>query len=254
MEVDAIKLITDLSVKYDVRTHIVHLSTAEAIPIIRQCREITSRLTVETCHHYLSISSEEVPDASPEYKCAPPIRDHNNQKKLWQALIDGDINLVVSDHSPSTPGVKMLTYGKNRGDFLKAWGGISSVQFGLSLFWTQCQKYGMDLSDVVRLMCTAPAELCGLSNRKGKIAVGYDADFCVWDPDAEFTITQNIVQFQNKANPYMGRKLKGLVHATIVRGLHVFQDGENFQQPMGELIKKMNSEDILLSNYDDEEN
>ncbi|XP_037028604.1 allantoinase [Bradysia coprophila] len=238
MEVDAIKLVTDLSVKYDVRTHIVHLSTADALPLIRKCREKRCRLTVETCHHYLNISAEEVPDASTEYKCAPPIRDHNNQKKLWQALIDGDINLVVSDHSPSTPGVKMLTYGKNRGDFLKAWGGISSVQFGLSLFWTQCKNYGMGLSDVVRLMCTAPAELCGINDFKGKIAEGYDADFCVWDPDDGFTVTQDIVQFQNKANPYMGRKLNGLVHATIVRGSHVFQDGENFRQPMGNLIER----------------
>lgn len=113
-----------------VKTHIVHLSAADAIPIIRKCREKSCRLTVETCHHYLNISAEDVPDASTEYKCAPPIRGRDNQKKLWQGLIDGDINLVVSDHSPSTPGVKMLTYGKNRGDFLKAWGGISSVQFG----------------------------------------------------------------------------------------------------------------------------
>lgn len=113
-----------------VRTHIVHLSAADAIPLIRSSRKKGARLTVETCHHYLSISAEDVPDCQTEFKCAPPIRDQHNQTRLWQAIVDGDIDLVVSDHSPSTAVVKMLTYGKDRGDFLKAWGGISSVQFG----------------------------------------------------------------------------------------------------------------------------
>lgn len=121
------------------------MSTAEAIPIIRQSRLNGARLTVETCHHYLSLCAEEVPDAQTEFKCAPPIRDQANRAQLWQAILAEDINLVVSDHSPSTPGVKMLTYGKNRGDFLKAWGGISSVQFGnQSLFfldWLKINNY-----------------------------------------------------------------------------------------------------------------
>lgn len=122
--------------KHSVRTHIVHLSASEAIPLIRQSRKDGARLTVETCHHYLSLCAEEVPDAQTEYKCAPPIRDQANRERLWKGILDGDINLVVSDHSPSTPGVKMLTYGKNRGDFLKAWGGISSVQFGKMCVWS----------------------------------------------------------------------------------------------------------------------
>ena len=119
---------------YSVRTHIVHLSTSEAIPLIRESRTNGAQLTVETCHHYLSLCAEDVPDASTEYKCAPPIRGISNREKLWQGILDDDINLVVSDHSPSTPGVKMLIYGKNRGDFLKAWGGISSVQFGIDFY------------------------------------------------------------------------------------------------------------------------
>lgn len=108
----------------------MHLSASEAIPLIKQSRLNGAKLTVETCHHYLSLCAEEVPDAQTEFKCAPPIRDQKNREQLWAGILNGDINLVVSDHSPSTPGVKMLTYGKNRGDFLKAWGGISSVQFG----------------------------------------------------------------------------------------------------------------------------
>lgn len=108
---------------------------------------------------------------------------------------------------------------------------------GLSLFWTNCRKYNLDIPDVVRLLCTAPAELCGLTATKGRIAVGYDADFCVWDPTAEFTVSPDIIQFQNKANPYMGTKLQGLVHATVVRGHHVFEDSERFGEPKGRLLR-----------------
>lgn len=126
------KILTQI-VHFSVRTHIVHLSTSEAIPLIKQCREqVGIRLTVETCHHYLSLAAEDVPDYHVEYKCCPPIRDRNNQQRLWKGIVDGDINLVVSDHSPSTPDVKMLTDGADRGNFLKSWGGISSVQFGKS--------------------------------------------------------------------------------------------------------------------------
>lgn len=174
------------------------MSTAEALPIIIEARKNGAKLTVETCHHYLSITAEDIPDEHTEFKCAPPIRDRSNQEKLWQALKDGHINLVVSDHSPSTPGVKLLTAGKNRGNFLKAWGGISSVQFGLPLFWTNCKRYGFTLTDLIRLMCEEPAKLVGLDHRKGKIAVGYDADFCVWDPEEEFTVSPDIIEFQNK--------------------------------------------------------
>lgn len=182
-----------------------------------------------------------MPDAHTEYKCAPPIRDAANRERLWQALCDGDLNLVVSDHSPSTPAVKMLTHsaGSQRGDFLRAWGGISSVQFGLSLFWTHCQRYGLGVADVVRLMCQAPAALCGLDgerHRKGRLEVGWSADFCVWDPDATFTVRPEMIEFQNKANPYMDRELRGVVRATIVRGRVVFEEGEAFGVPCGKLL------------------
>lgn len=224
-----------------VRTHIVHLSTADAIPLIRQARHSGAQLTVETCHHYLSLSADQVPDAHTEFKCAPPIRDAANRERLWQALCAGDLNLVVSDHSPSTPGVKMLTYGAHRGDFLRAWGGISSVQFGLPLFWTHCREFGLGIADVVRLMSREPARLCGLDGvrhrKAGRIAAGWSADFCVWDPEAEFEVRPEIVEFQNKANPYMERVLRGVVHATVVRGNVVFQAGEGFgAKPLGKLL------------------
>lgn len=147
----------------------------------------------------------------------------------------------------------MLTYGANRGDFLRAWGGISSVQFGLSLFWTQCSKYGLGLADVQRLMCSAPAALCGLDgerHRKGRIAVGWSADFCVWDPDAEFTVRADMIEFQNKANPYMDRVLRGVVHATVVRGRVVYQAGEKFGVASGKLL--LNIDELVVPDDEDD--
>ncbi|XP_055704676.1 allantoinase isoform X2 [Phlebotomus papatasi] len=236
MEKKAIDMVTRLSAKYNVRTHIVHLSSADPLPVIKEARMNGARLTLETCHHYLTLSAEEIPDAHTEYKCSPPIRTAENRMKLWEAIKARDIDMIVSDHSPSTPGIKLLTYGKSRGDFMRAWGGISSVQFGLSLFWTHCQSHELTLNDLHRLLCQEPAKLLGIDSWKGRIAVGYDADFCVWDPDASFAITSDIIHFQNKANPYMGKVVRGKVHATVLRGLIVFKEDEPFANPMGKLI------------------
>lgn len=163
-----------------------------------EARRKGAHLTVETCHHYLTLAAEDIPDEHTEYKCSPPIRYKMNQKQLWNALKEGHINLVVSDHSPSTPELKLLLPGQDKGNFMKAWGGIASVQFGLSLLWTNCHEHGCKLADVVRLLSEEPAKLVGLDHRKGKIAIGYDADFCVWNPDEEVTVTPDIIQFKNK--------------------------------------------------------
>lgn len=178
------------------------MSSARALPYIIRAKQKGAQLTVETCHHYLTLEAEDIPDGHTEYKCSPPIRRKMNKKKLWKALKEGHINLVVSDHSPSTPDLKLLTPGKDKGNFLKAWGGIASVQFGLSLLWTNCQEHGCDLADVVRLLSEEPAKLVGLGQRKGKIAIGYDADFCVWDPDEEFIVTPQIIYFKNKVHTH----------------------------------------------------
>lgn len=137
--------------------------------------------------------------------------------------------------------MKLLIFGKNRGNFMEAWGGISSVQFGLSLFWTNCQKYNLQIQDVIRLLCKMPAKLVGFDHVKGRIAPGYDADFCVFNPDEEFQVSQEIIQFKNKANPYMGKQLKGVVQATIVMGDIVFENGVIQGPPKGcILLRKKN--------------
>lgn len=217
--------------------HIVHLSSADVLPMIKNAKYEGKKITVETCHHYLTIASEEIVDEHTEFKCAPPIRSQTNRDKLWNGIKNREIDMIVSDHSPCTPGKKCLTSGENHGNFIKAWGGISSVQFGLSLFWTEAVKFNLGLNDMLRLMCQNPAKLIGLHNRKGKLEIGFDADFVVWDPDESLTITDDIILFQNKANPYMGKTLKGVVYASIVRGCIVYQRNENFNQPMGKVIR-----------------
>ncbi|KAF5278467.1 hypothetical protein FQA39_LY05956 [Lamprigera yunnana] len=232
MEVQAIEIIIDLAQKFGVRVHIVHLSAADALPLIVDAKQKGVHLTVETCHHYLSLKSEDVPNTATQFKCTPPIRDIENQNSLWEALKKNTIDMVVSDHSPCIPDLKVF----ESGDFIKAWGGISSLQFGLSLFWTQLQGRGLTIFDITKYMTYMPAKLTGLHHVKGRIAENYDADLVIWDPHATVEITENMIQHKNKVTPYLGRKLCGKVLKTVVRGQIVFEDGKEIGAPLGKLI------------------
>ncbi|ROI15277.1 Allantoinase, mitochondrial [Anabarilius grahami] len=191
---------------------------AQPLELIRAARQAGAPLTVETTHHYLNLTAENIPARATQFKCCPPIRDTANQELLWSALKAGEIDMVVSDHSPCTPDLKCL----DRGDFTQAWGGISSLQFGLSLFWTSASKRGFSFSDAVRLLCKEPAQLCRLDNQKGSLIPGHDADLVIWDPEKEFTLT-----------PYLGLALRGKVKGTIVRGRVVYSHGSFSSQPLG---------------------
>ncbi|KAM9033568.1 allantoinase, mitochondrial-like [Sarcophilus harrisii] len=232
MEVKAIRTICELCLQYKVRCHIVHLSSAQALPIIQAARREGAPLTVETTHHYLSLEASEVPPGSTQYKCCPPIRSKKNQDQLWVALQKGDIDLVVSDHSPCTADLKHL----DSGNFLQAWGGISSLQFGLPLFWTSARLRGFALPDVVRFMCTNPAKLSGLETHKGSLRPGHDADLVIWDPDKELEVNERMIQHKNKLTPYLGFRLLGEVFATVVRGNLVYLNGEFSPTPLGNLL------------------
>ena len=179
--------------------------------------------SLETCPHYLTLCAEEIADGHTEYKCAPPIRERANQARLWSALRDGLIELVVSDHSPCTPALKK----PETGDFLGAWGGIASLQLGLPLVWTEAQRRGFGLGDLARWMSAAPARLARLDRRKGAIAVGRDADLVVFDPDAMEAVTRERIHFRHKVTPYLGRVLHGVVRETILRGETIY-DGRAF--------------------------
>ena len=210
------------------RVHVVHLSAADALPTIRAARGRGTRLSVETCPHYLTLTDTDVADGHTEFKCCPPIRDSGNRDLLWDALADGTIGLVVSDHSPCTVELKRL----DTGDFGDAWGGIASVQLGLPAAWTEARRRGHGLVDLVRWMCEGPADLVGL-RRKGRLAVGHDADLCVLAPEESFTVDPATLHHRNPVTAYAGRTLTGTVRQTWLRGVRV--DGAH---PTGRLLRR----------------
>lgn len=209
----AIAAVIDGARRTGVRTHILHLSAAEAVPMITDARAEGVRVTVETCPHYLALDAGSVPDGATSFKCCPPIRSGANQDRLWQALTDGVIDTVVTDHSPSTPDLKAL----DTGDFGTAWGGISSLQLGLAVSWTEAHARGVALDEVVRWMSTHPADLVGLSH-KGAIEVGRDADLVVFAPDESFVVDAARLHHKNPVTPYDGHRLAGAVRHTLLRG------------------------------------
>uniref|UniRef100_A0A665UYS8 allantoinase n=1 Tax=Echeneis naucrates TaxID=173247 RepID=A0A665UYS8_ECHNA len=231
MEIEAVRIVTDLCLQYRVRCHIVHLSSAKPLKLIKEARRAGAPLTVETTHHYLCLCAENIPAGATQFKCCPPIRGSHNQEQLWSALKAGQIDMVVSDHSPCTPDLKRL----DSGDFTQAWGGISSLQFGLPLFWSSASKRGFQLADVVRLLSHNTAKLCSLDNRKGSLSPGYDADLVIWDPEREFEVEAGI-HHKNKITPYLGFKLQGVVCATILRGQLVYKEGSFSPEPLGKQL------------------
>ncbi|MEU6811139.1 allantoinase AllB [Streptomyces sp. NPDC046831] len=211
------------------RVHVLHLSSGNALPLIAAARADGVRLTVETCPHYLTLTAEEVPDGASEFKCCPPIREAANRDLLWQALADGTVDCVVTDHSPSTADLKT-------DDFATAWGGISGLQLSLPAVWTEARRRGHGLEDVVRWMSARPAALVGLC-RKGAIEAGRDADFAVLAPDEAFTVDPAALQHRNRVTAYAGRTLYGVVRSTWLRGRRVVADGR-FAEPQGRLLRR----------------
>jgi len=213
----AISLLTRLMARAPTPVHIVHLSSATSLDIVRTARARGLPLTVETCPHYLTFAAEEIPDGATEYKCAPPIRDKTERNALWEALIAGDIDLVASDHSPCPPEMK-----ETEGDFFSAWGGIASLQLSLSAVWTGARARRLKPERIAQWMSAAPARLAGLQNRKGTLAAGYDADIIVWDPETRFVVDPTELLHRHKLTPYAGRELLGKVSATYVGGRRIF--------------------------------
>ena len=230
----AVELMIRLCRASGARVHIVHHSSSDVLPLLKAARSEGLPLTVETCPHYLTFAAEEVPDGATLFKCCPPVRERENRERLWEALADGVIDMVVSDHSPCTPNLKLM----EKGDFLEAWGGIAALQFSLPVMWTQMQKRGFGLRELTQWMVGAPARLAGLDKRKGCLETGYDADIVIWDPEKEFKVVPEIIHFKNQITPYLGMNLRGLVKATYVHGKKVFENGQFATAPTGKLLTK----------------
>ncbi len=229
----AIGRVIDAARATGARAHILHLSSSDALPLIAEARRDGVRITTETCPHYLTFAAEEIPAGATQFKCCPPIREAANREQLWQGLADGTIDCIVSDHSPCTPELKRLDLG----DFAQAWGGISSLQLGLSDVWTEARRRGFSLPDVVRWMAERPAQLVGLQ-RKGRIEPGYDADFCVFAPDDGFVVDPATLFHRNPITPYAGRHLDGVVRSTWLRGLEIGGAEPADDRPRGDLLTR----------------
>ncbi|MEO7131630.1 MAG: allantoinase AllB [Dermatophilaceae bacterium] len=225
----AIAQLIELSRWTGCRVHILHVSSSDALPMIASARREGVKITAETCPHYLTFGAEEVPDGATAFKCCPPIREGGNRERLWEGLRDGTIDIIVTDHSPSTLDLKAL----DSGDFGVAWGGVASLQLSLSAIWTEARKRDFSLTDVTRWMSQGPAQQVGL-RRKGQLDNGFDADLCVFAPDDAFVVDPKRLQHKNPITPYAGRALAGVVRSTWLRGERIDINAE----PKGQLLRR----------------
>ncbi len=230
-EIAAIRLMIELCREYRCPVHIVHLAAAEAArPLLAAARNEGLPLTVEACPHYLYFAAEEIPDGDPRFKCAPPIRDGRQRAILREMFLNAQIDTLGSDHSPAPPALKHL----DDGDLRQAWGGIASLQLLLPIVWTALGS----ISPIVEALSSRPARLAGLQGRKGAIAPGCDADFVLFDPESEFVVSADMLQHRHKATPYLGRKLRGVIESTWLRGRKIFDRGEFPTEPAGRLLER----------------
>jgi allantoinase len=231
-EDDAIALMIRLCEEYNCLTHIVHLSSASSIEQIAKAKEKGLPLTVETGQHYLYWNAEDIKDGHTELKCAPPIREKENNEKLWQALKDGIIDFVATDHSPAPADLKEL----ESGDFMKAWGGISSIQFSLPVLWTAAKKHDCSLSDIAKWLCENSSSLPGLQKTKGRIEKGFDADLLVWDPEQSFIVSKKMILHKHKITPYIGEELNGVIMQTYLAGEKIYDEGKVINLNKGKIL------------------
>jgi allantoinase len=233
-ENEAVELMIRLSREMGTRIHVVHHSSADALPALRRAKMEGVPLTIETCPHYLSFAAEDIPDGATEFKCCPPVRERENREALWGALDEGLIDMVVSDHSPCPPAMKSL----GTGNFLEAWGGISSLQLRLPIMWTQALDRGYTINHLAEWLCRAPAALVSLDGRKGTISAGFDADLVIWNPAEAFRVEPAMLHHRHKLTPYAGQILSGVIKQTYLRGRRIYDRGEFNETSSGAILKR----------------
>ncbi|MBK6987475.1 MAG: allantoinase AllB [Bacteroidetes bacterium] len=231
----AIAMMIDLCRETEAHVHIVHLSSAEALPMIAEAKAEGLNLTVETAQHYLTLNAEDIPNGETIYKCAPPIRERENNNKLWDALKSGLIDFVATDHSPAPPDLKEISSG----DLSKAWGGIAGLQFALCSLWTEAKRRNFSVEDIAKWLSASPADFLGLSN-KGKLENGADADFFIWDPNGTTTFSSEEIHHRHKVSPYSGKPFAGKVHKTFINGELIYENNK---------LINANKGTVLLGNF-----
>ncbi|WP_207533192.1 allantoinase AllB [Desertivirga arenae] len=231
-EDDAIALVIRLCEEFNCRTHIVTLSSSNSLEQIALAKGKGIPLSTETAQHYLSFNAEDIKDGQTQFKCTPPIRGKENNDQLWDALSTGAIDFVASGHSPAPPEFKRL----ESGDFIKAWAGITSLQFSLPALWTAAKKRSFSVLDIAKWLCENPAKLAGLESKKGKISAGFDADLVVWDEKKSFKVREAMIHHKHKTTPYFLRELYGLVEQTYIGGTKTYDSGTFMRLNEGKLI------------------
>jgi len=233
-ENDAADLVIKLCRKHRCATHIVHVSSADVLIKIAEAKKDGLPLTAETCPHYIYFNAEDIPDSNSLYKCAPPIREKENNELLKKALANGVLDFIATDHSPAPPDIKEL----ETGNLQKAWGGIAGLQFLLPASWT-VMKESISLQKFIPLLTEHPARFLHAGNRKGRLATGFDADLVVWNPEERFEVKARDILHRYDCSPYCGKELYGTVQQTIVNGITVYQNKKIIQKNAGQwLLKK----------------
>ena len=218
-ENEAVQMLIDVCNEQQLKTHVVHVSSADALDLIQKAKNNGANLTAETCPHYLYFDAENISDGQTIFKCAPPIREKTNNEQLKAALKSGTLDFIATDHSPAPADLKEL----ESGNFKKAWGGISGLQFLLSASWTALRNQ-LSLEEFVPLLTSSPAKFLGIDQQKGFIKEGYDADLIVWKPTKSFIVSEQLIQHRHKHSPYKGQELFGLVTDTFVNGVPILQN------------------------------
>ena len=227
-ELEAIQRCILLASETGARLHILHLSAAGGVVLAEAARRQGVQVTLETCPHYLVLDEQALEKYGPYAKCNPPLRDAANQEQLWQGLLKGQIECLVSDHSPYT------LEDKQRGldDIRFSPPGINALELGLALLISSAYQAGrVSLAQLARWMATEPARLFGIYPRKGNIQIGADADLALVDLNREWTVEADRLQTKNKWSPFAGWQLRGQVVQTLVRGRTVYREGEFPQGP-----------------------
>jgi len=235
-ETEAVSFLIHLARESGLRVHVVHASAVQTVELVAAARAEGVRITVETCPHYLTFAAGEIPAGATEYKCAPPIREARQREALWEALADGRLDAVVSDHSPAPPDMKR----RDEGDFLESWGGIASLQLRLPAVWTEARVREHAPERLAEWLCAGPARLAGLG-RKGAIAPGRDADLVLWRPETEFVVDESMLRHRHRLTPWLGRTLAGVVEATYLRGERVYARGAADLPARGRLLTRFDS-------------
>ncbi|KFJ03640.1 allantoinase AllB [Bifidobacterium subtile] len=210
-EADAVAQIAKLVAETGCRTHILHVSSGQTVGVIADAKKSGLPLSAETCPHYLTLDCNHIPDGDTAFKCCPPIRDKHEQDQLWQGLADGVLDIVVTDHSPTTAQMKS-------GPLATAWGGVSSLQVGFRAVLTEAKRRGFALPDVVRWMSAGSAQFVGLNDR-GEIAPGKRADLVVLRPDESFTVHASELLSRNPISAFDGATLDGIVGRVLIGGV-----------------------------------